>query len=346
MTFVNFTSFVLQLVAEYQPNNLDLIISLIGFEIGTIFVVSGFYKCSAGYLHGRGINVGLNNPMWAYRYSYWHSWTPLKNRTKLINYASILGEIMGGLLLMSMKYQFVGALIITIMFLGVMLMVRLASLCPAIIFVTLGTQMISSANEKSFGQAMNPQYFSLIAIAIQVVLFLVYIGISVNFYVKKSLPKFLQVPINIIVSFIGISLWRVFTSDMTSILIRIFDVDSQGNRRELSNWDLRENRRFNFVGEAISVTSIFTLLKYQSSQAVFNNRLISYAHTFPSSLIEFEYHYVSTSRDRISTRHVRTYIVDSTLAKITEVKVDPKFDPCAPEEHSYVTAKTQYGHYN
>jgi len=346
MTFVNLTSLVLQLVAEFQPSNLDLVISLIGFEIGTIFVVSGFYKCSAGYLHGRGINVGLNNPMWAYRFTYWQSWTPVKTRTRYINYMSILGEIVGGLLLMSVKFQFAGALIIAMMFVGVMLMVRLASLCPAIIFVTLGTQMILPGNEKSFEDVINPRYFSSIAVAIQFVLFLVYVGISVNFYIKKSLPKVLQVPTNIIVTFFGISLWRVFTSDMTSIRIRIFDVDSQGNRRELSNWDLRDNRRFNFVGEAIAVTSIFTLLKYQSSQEAFKNRLISYANTFPATLLEFEYHYVATSKDEVSTRHVRTYIVDSTLPKVTEVKVDPKFDPSAPEEHSHVTAATQYGHYN
>lgn len=346
ITFANLSSVSLQLVQEYQPKNLDLIASLIGFEIGTIMLVSGIYKCSAGYLDGRGINVGLNNPMWAYRPRYWKSWAPNKKRTKLINWVSILGEIFGGLLLMSFKFQLAGALVISLMFVGVMFKVRLGSLCPTIIFVTLGTALVSSEIEKSSKSLINPNFFAVVAVSVQVLILLVYLGISFNFYRMKSLPSFLQKPLNTIVSFFGISLWRVFTSDMTSIFVRIYCIDSIGKRKELSEWSARRNRRFNFVGEAIAVTSIFTFLKYQSSFEAFEKRLICYAKTLPGNLFEFEFHYVETGEVSASTRHVRTYSVNTPLAKVTELIVDSSFNPSAAEIHSRVSAKKRYGSYN
>ena len=346
LTFANLTSFGLQVVERFQPSNLNIVSSLIGFEIGTIFLISGIYKCSAGYLHGRGINVGLNNPMWAYRPQYWKSWAPNKKRTKLINWISVLGEIVGGVLLMSIKFQLAGALIITSMFIGVMLMVRLGSLCPTIIFVTLGTSLISSKNEESLRNLLDPNYFTLAVVLVQLFLLLIYAGISFNFYVKQSLPTFFQKPLNLVVRIFGISLWRVFTSDMTSILVRIYSVDSLGKRSELTEWSTRKNRRFNFVGEAISVTSIFTLLKYQESFEAFEARLLCYSKTISANVIEFDYYYIETNSEFAWAKLVRTYKVDKSLGMVTELIVDPSFDPSAPEIHSRVTASKNYGHYN
>ncbi len=346
LTFMNLISFGLQVIQKYQPSNLDLILSLIGFEIGTIFFVSGLYKCTAGYWHGAGINIGLNNPMWGYRPKYWHLWTPTKIRTKLINWVSIFGEVIGGALLMSVKYQFVGALIISLMFIGVMFMVRLATLCPMIIFVTLSTSVISNDTGEKFRDTISPTHFAFIAITIQFIIFLTYIGISINFYLKKSLPNFLQNAVNFTQGVLGISLWRVFTSDITSIYIRIFHINSCGEREELSKWQSKGNRRFNFVGEAISVTSIFTLLRYQSSTEAFVSRLISYARTLSQGTIEFEYYHISMSEASVLIRHVRTYIVNTSAATVDENQVDPRFDPSAPEPYSRVSAAKQYGHYN
>jgi hypothetical protein len=336
----------LQLVHKYQPANLDLVLSLIGFEIGTIFLISGIYKCSSGYLHGEGINIGLNNPMWGYRPEFWRTFTPVKLRTKLINWVSVFGEILGGGLLMSIKYRFVGAVIISLMFVGVMLMVRLGSLCATIIFVTLGTNLISTNKNHVSVNLVDPTYFAILAVGLQSIIFLVYIGISINFYMKKTFPSFTQEVVNFIQEFFGISLWRVFTSDITTIYIRIFAIDSNGGRIELSHWNRKRNRRFNFVGEAISVTSIFTLLKYQKSRDLFNSRLISYTKTLAHDSVEFEYYYIGLIEGIIAGRHVRTYIVDSTLRDVIETQIDPTFNPSAPELHSRVSVAKQYGHYN
>lgn len=346
LTFTNLTSFGLQFTQQYQPTNLNLLVSLIGFEIGTIFLISGIYKCSSGYLHDQGINIGLINPMWGFKPEQWGSFTPGKTRTKLINLVSIIGEVIGGILLMSIKYRLVGAIIISLMFVGVMFMVRLGPLCPAIIFVTLGPNLIVSQNIQGSSYLVNPKYFTFAALLLQLIIVLVYIGISINFYMKKDLPALAQKIVNFFQEIFGISLWRVFTSDITSIYIRIFSLDADGNRIELSEWNRRRNRRFNFVGEAISVTSIFTLLKYQKSHKLFHSRLISYAKTLRHDSIEFEYYYIGLNPDNISVRHVRSYVVNSNMQDVVEIKIDPTFDPTAPEIHSRVSAAKQYGHYN
>lgn len=346
LTFANLISLCVQVVYKYQQSNFELVVSIVGFEIGTIFVVSGIYKCSSGYLVGKGINIGLNNPMWGYKPQYWRTWGSTQTRTKLINWISIFGEIFGGALLMSIKFQFAGAIVISLMFIGVMFMVRLGTLCPTIIFVTFGTNIISAPKMNESENMVNTFYFSFVAIILQAIIFLTYAGILFNFYRKNSLPIPLQKSVNLIQEFIGISLWRVFTSDITSIHIRVFNVNPDGNRLELSEWGRKRNRRFNFVGEAISVTSIFTLLKYQVSHEAFYSRLITYAKSFPHENIEFEFHYIESNSKMISERHVRTYLVNTTHSDVIEIRKDTSFNVSAPETHSRVTAATQYGHYN
>ena len=111
-------------------------------------------------------------------------------------------------------------------------------------------------------------------------------GQSYNLYVKRALPAPLQSLLDWYSNIFGLILWRVFSADLTNFTIRIFALDTAGNRRLLSNW-VEHGRfftRFNQVAEAIVVTTLFTTLKYYpSNRAIFRERIVRYARTLPAA---------------------------------------------------------------
>lgn len=247
-------------------------------ELGIIFIVSGFYKFFSGYRKWRGIEVGLYNPLWSYYPRFWIQLRQKKKLIPIVNFFSVWGEILGGLLLLHPTYNVYGALIISIMFIFVMLNVRLGSLVPTII-VTVFAPLIStnySPIEFIFEYQVPLENFLVYSGYIIIIINSInYLILNFNFYSRKKLSRnYIQNLSDFWTRATGQCLWRVFTSDITSIHIAI---DNQKNVDFLSNYERKVFSRKSCVLESITLVSIFTSLKYSEGEQEFKKRLEKYA---------------------------------------------------------------------
>ena len=347
ITWTNFTNCCYLFINEFQSVSIELMSKFFLAEIGVIFFISGLYKLTAGYQLGRGMNVGLYNPQWAYLPSIWKGFTQNTIKTALLNRIAVYGEIFGGIFLLSFKFQFIGSIIIAAMFLGVAATVRLGNLCVLIICSVLCPLSITSNNTQD-SSLVGTDVFSYFLIFSFLISVCAYTGLGINYYTKYILPKKIQVALNRHVRIFGTSLWRVFTPDITSIYIEIFVSTRGGNQSLLSEWSNARCKRFRFVGEAITVTSIFTLLKYQQDRDLFERRLIAHANSLNVTETEicYRYFYVDTQGSVNLRRHVRDFIVNLEYSCITEIAVDEDFDPSAPEMMSKTSFRPNYGNFS
>ncbi len=346
ITWANFTNSAYLLMDKLSPSDLNLLSTLMLIELGVIFLVSGIYKISAGYTSGRGINIGLNNPQWAYFPNLFNRLTSQNFMTKILNYISVYGEIVGGILLISVKFQIAGSIIIAIMFLGVALMVRLGNLCAIIVVTVLSPNFVVSSGVASSN--LDGQQFVRIFIVFCSILSLAnYIAININFYFRLRLPRYYQNFTNFFVRVCGTSMWRVFTADITSIYIEIYMI-SNNVKTNISSWSSWKPSRFRFVGEAIAVTSIFTLQKYTQDKSLFESRILNYVRTLkvPSNEIYFDYFFIEESGTQMTRRLISTYKVDRDLGLISEIRNDLLFDLSAGDIKSKLYKTDSYGNYS
>ena len=140
-------------------------------------------------------------------------------------------------------------------------------------------------------------------------------GLYYNFYARRPLPGGLQPLVEWYTNLFGIIIWRVFTADLVNFLIRIHSQDRlTGGRVLLSRYGLSGGLRFSHVAESITVTCVFTTLKYYASNtALFDERLLRYARTLPCDrdhLLVFEYVSLVKAPSRFEFVPVAEYIVD------------------------------------
>ena len=104
-------------------------------------------------------------------------------------------------------------------------------------------------------------------------------------------------------NFFGLILWRVFTADVVNFFVRVWEESGpKAARRLISDYRKTGPFRFAQVAECITLTSVFTTLKYYpSNRALFVGRLLRYARTIPckpSSRLIFEWARRLTTRCR------------------------------------------------
>jgi hypothetical protein len=143
----------------------------------------------------------------------------------------------------------------------------------------------------------------------------VHAGLYYNFYARRPLPGGLQRPLEWYTNLFGIIIWRVFTADLLNFLIRIHRQDRvTGDRVLLSRYGLSGGLRFSHVAESITVTCVFTTLKYYASNAaLFEQRLLRYARTLPCDrdhLLVFEYVSLVKAPSRFEFVPAAEYAVD------------------------------------
>jgi hypothetical protein len=107
--------------------------------------------------------------------------------------------------------------------------------------------------------------------------------------------------------------------------------------------------RYSSVAEAITVTSLFTTLKYYpSNNALFVERLIRYAKTVPhqaGQVLVFEYVSVLKSGREWELAPTAEYVVDTAAGTVDEHVLDDRVSVRAAHEHSPVHEATRPGSY-
>jgi len=124
-------------------------------------------------------------------------------------------------------------------------------------------------------------------------------------------------------------MWRVFTIDLINFFPNVYDQPRVGGERRLiSRYGWRAgSARYSHVGESITLTCLFTTLKYYpSNHGLFIERLLRYARTVPcpaDSVLVFEYVSIDKTETRFEFMTVSEYVVDLAAATVTEHVVNP-----------------------
>jgi hypothetical protein len=288
---------------------------------------------------------GLVNPQWGYWIKLWRSFPPNHWTFRTLNQLAWTTEVIGAVLMLIPQTRFVGAMLILISFIFIASQIRLGFLCEMVIvacllFVSqdsLGAEWLSFISLSFLDASPLDLPTVLVDVANQclvvglwmylLLLPIARVGLAYNFYVRKRLPIFLQSALDKYTNAFGIIIWRVFSADITNFFINVYEQKiAEGEERLISQWGDIAALRYNQVAESITVTSVFTTLKYYASnRQLFIERLLRYARTVshqPGVILRFEYVSIVKQSTHFQFVPIVNYRVDLDKGEVTETTVN------------------------
>lgn len=338
--------FWLELCRYSFPDVLPIVLLTLQIDCAVIFLSAGFYKLRSGYAQNAGMEFGLVNPQWGYWWRYLKGLSPQHIAFRVFNHLGWSMEILAALLMVIPATRFYGGLLLILSFGFVAATVRLSwlgemvMLMGVLFFVhgSLGGQFIDSVAgwvpaSQNFGLTVPGWVGTLVGFAFIAYLILMpvaYAGMVVNFYGKKRMAQPFQRVLEVYTNAFGMILWRVFSVDLTNFFVNIHLQDLSGNRRTISRWGKILDLRYNHVCESITVTCLFTLLKYfPGDKALFHSRIQRYSATLrAASADRVVYEVISIRKDEdcFSFAPVLEVSVNVAEGKVEETVVDPTYD--------------------
>ena len=345
----------------YAPRLRGLVLLVLQVDFALIMLSAGIYKFSAGYRANNGMELGMANPEWGYWWRLWSRQRPGGWWFRLFNELAWSTEVIAAILMLLPPTRLVGGMLILVTFIFIASQIRLGFLCEMVmlcclIYVYPGSVVDSML--ASLGVPAEPAVTaiapalgnSLLATGLWVYLALLplaHAGLATNLYARKRFPGLLQRALEIYTNTFGIIVWRVFSADHTNFLIEIDECRPDGSRRRISTWG--RGARFGHVAEAITVTTLFTTLKYYpSNSTLFTHRLLRYARTLPhqsGSTLEFRYVAVVKRVDRFDFVVGAVYTVDVSKNTVDERVIDASISVRAPVAESPVHEAARPGTY-
>jgi len=344
-------------------------------DFGLIMVCAGCYKVLSGYTRDEGMEYGRVNPMWGHHWRFFSKKNPFGFYPKLMNCVACIVEIISGFFILSPNsaLQTMGALAITLSFFYVSCFIRLGRLAflMAILPFLIWPGVRAGAVEPQAALCITPWMASCIISSIYAYIFALPVLKAIQYYnylSQKSLPGGLQKLFDRFMNWVPIIIWRVFTADLVNFYVRIFAVGptfSDGRMTVLdeSTYDLRQKGpillklRFLHVCESITLSSLFTTLKYfNGNWGLFEKKLSSYSRSIIGAMnlrdqgqvCQLHYEYVSIVKKENSMfayPHVATFIWDRKTNKVILEKIDVDFDPSALSRHSPIKQAAAPGTY-
>ena len=359
---------LLEYCLRYAPDVRPLALQVLQADFAFIYIASGFYKFSAGYPQNQGMDLGMANPAWGYWWKFFRNMPPSHGLFRFLNHLAWSSQILAGILMLLPPTRFVGGAIIIGMFIFIATQIRLALLCEVVILCS-GVIFFhpGSAGDKLLaaivGPVTQPTVESFPGLGVfntgLVILLGVYLillplahgGLSYNFYLRRSFPQPFQKALERYTNFFGLIIWRVFSVDIVNFFIRVFRCpEGRTDERVLiSHYGWRGGFRFDHVVESITLTCIFTTLKYYpNNKALFEERLLRYAKTFefsPHDLLLFEYVSIKKESDKFVFVPVAEYVVDLSVMTVQERILDASVSPRAADAVSPVHEGIRPGTY-
>ena len=366
--------FLLEYALHYAPDLRSLALLVLQVDFAFIMLSAGLYKLTAGYARNHGMEGGMVNPQWGYWVKLYKNLSPHHPLFHLLNHLAWSVEVLAGVLLLVPPTRFLGAMMILLSFIFIATQIRLGLLCEMVIldcFIffypgSYGDKFLSAIAAHglaSTSPALSIPSFvnALLATglwAYLILLPLVHAGLFYNFYGRRRLSGALQRALELYTNFFGIIIWRVFSVDHTNFFIRIYHRprDGESERSLISAYGLGGARagllkrvRYNHVGESITITSLFTTLKYYpSNDQLFRERVLRYARTVPhpkDAVLEFEYVSIRKAADRFKFVTLVEYTVDVSQETIEERVFDETVSVRAAHKQSPVHEGVRPGSY-
>jgi hypothetical protein len=295
------------------------------------------------------MQIGMVNPEWGYWVSHWRRWPPRHPLFRFLNEMAWATEVIAGILMVIPATRPVGAVAILLSFVFIATQIRLGFLCEMVIvccllFVPSGSaadRMIAAALPISAGQPLRSERVlrdgvqQVIVTCFWGYLFLLPIvraGMFYNQLGHRALPPALQRALDAYTNVFGLIIWRVFSIDVVNFFVRIWEEPASGAARRLvSDYEGWPGiRRFRQVAESITITSVFTTLKYYpTNRSLFVDRLLRYARTVrhpPASVLVFEWVSVVPRADRFDFVPIAEYRVDTTDGSVQETALEAMKD--------------------
>lgn len=339
--------FLLEFTRDHAPQWRSFALLVLQIDFALIMLSAGIYKLTAGYARNDGMELGLVNPMWSYWDRFWAKVRPDHPAFALLNHLAWSLEILAALMMLLPATRFFGAMIVGGSFLFIATQIRL-TLLPQMVMLgtvvffapgTLGQQMIDflPLTRPATVTGWLPLWTSeLVGTGLWLFLWLYLIllplahaGLFVNFYLRRRWWGPIQAALEAYTNVFGIIIWRVFSADHTCFFIRIWKVRPDGKRVLVSDYN-RLGSRFHHVGESITLTSLFTSLKYYpTNDAVFIERMLRYARTLPCDADEslvFQYLSIVKEPERFTFVPVAEFSVDVQNGRLTERRLSSDAD--------------------
>jgi hypothetical protein len=359
--------FLLEYTTHYAPAVRPLALLVLQVDFALIILSAGVYKCTAGFPRNHGMELGLVNPEWGYWWRFYKDLSPSHFLIKALNHLAWTTEVVAAVMMLIPPTRFIGGLLIIISFFFIATHIRLALLCHMVMlcgvlfffpdsygdhFVRLLVAAPPVAAHTA-GPTLNVLNQAL-ALGFWAYLFLLpfaYIGIYYNFFARKRFPRPWQRLLEVYTNFFGIIMWRVFTIDLINFFPNIYHQARAGGARTLiSRYGWRAGSiRFSHVGESITLTCLFTTLKYYpSNHDLFTQRLLRYARTVPQpadTILVFEYIGIQKTKTEFRFLTVAEYEVDTAAGKVTEQMLNDQVSVYAAHEASPLHEAARPGSY-
>jgi hypothetical protein len=336
--------FIVELTSAYAPQYRPLSVLVLQCDYAFIMLSAGIYKFTAGYAHNYGMELGMVNPEWGYWWKFFKQVPPSSLIFKTLNHLAWGTEVVAAVLMLIPPTRFIGGMLMLLSFIFIATQIRLGVLCEMVIVGSFlffhpgsfGDQLCTAffPNGIAITTAPHAAANSLASGAIGAALLayliampLAHAGLFYNFYGRRQLPGILQPCLEKFTNFFGMIIWRVFSVDVINFFIRVYVQDPRGQRTLYSRYGWQGGLRYDHVGECITITCLFTTLKYYASNAaLFNERLLRYARTVPcpaGHTLIFEYISIRKQDKGFDFVPAAEYEVDPITGKITERILDP-----------------------
>jgi len=343
--------FLLALTRCAAPAVQPLAVLFLQVDIALIVFSAGLYKFRSGYARGEGMDYGLVNPMWGYRPKFFRRLPVDRKIFFLFNQSAWVSQLVGAALMLMPATRWLGGGLEIVTYLYIATQIRLGWLAEQMMVVGLLFFCVGTPPGDWFATHWpapvvfgSPTSSGLVCIAPLLRVFLwfhlsltmlCHAGLFYNFYGRRRLPFPFQGALETYSNFFGIILWRVFSVDHLNFYVNIYrssaTEDGESARELLSEWQNPFNFRFWHVGEAITVTSLFTTLKYYpSNDALFRDRLIQYGRTLPCARgqeLVFEYLCIRKTAGHYEDRLACRYKFDPRVGQIRMEAIDPMCSP-------------------
>jgi hypothetical protein len=355
--------FLVETTSRYAPAARPFAIFALRLDFAAILFSAGIYKLTAGYARGEGMELGLVNPQWG---RWWRGWKRLQPRHPLFLLLDQLAwstEIAAAVFVLVPALRPLGALLIAGSFAFVGSQIRLGFLCPmlvlvSVIYVDAGTSadaMIASVmrlvTDPSHPVSTWPSLETLLVtalVAYAAVLPLIHAGLFYNLYGGRALPGPLQTLLERVANFFGIIVWRVFSADLVDFFVEVTR-ETDAHRDPVTRWNQHAPRRFRHVAEAITLTTLFTTLRYYpGNDQLLHERLLRYARTVPcprGARLVFELVSIRKRADRFEFEPVAQWFVDPHANTVSGVKLRADVDPHDPHRASRIHPTANPGTY-
>lgn len=333
--------FFIECARTLAPSLVPLTVLLFQIDFAFIMLSAGIYKATAGYAVNEGMEYGLVNPEWGYLWTFYKKLNPQSLVFKTMNHLAWAVEVVAGVLMLLPSTRFIGGAAMLLSFVFIRTHIRLGVLCEIVMLCcflffhpgSVGDKIVGQliqfypvAPHSSLGVEHGPigMILSAALLCYLVLMPLAHAGLFYNFYGKKQLWPIFQYTLERFTNFFGIIIWRVFSVDVVNFFILIFRKEQKSGKRILvSRYGRKDSLRFNHVGESITITSLFTTLKYYASnKSLFDQRIMRYAHTLPcleGEVLEFDYVRIRKQPKNFSFKTIARFVVDPRTQSIEQI---------------------------